>query len=59
MKRHEEEKATQGPLENKKHRFKIEKLEERIAPRCVKIRGYKVCYGHYNPHGKYVGAGKQ
>ena len=28
-------------------RFRIEKLEERIAPRC-----------HINPHGKEVGCGK-
>ena len=40
--------AEQKTNETKKPRFKIEKLEERIAP--------KNC--HYNPHGKLVGCGK-
>ena len=33
MKPYEEEKATKEPLQSTKPRFKIEKLEERIAPR--------------------------
>jgi hypothetical protein len=49
----------QKTSESKKPRFKIEKLEERIAPK--RFCGRDVCYhyGHYNPHGKYVGAGNR
>ena len=57
----EEQKTT----ETKKPRFKIEKLEERIAPGGLKHpggphgRGYYNGGGgcHYNPHGKVVGCG--
>jgi hypothetical protein len=44
--RNEEQKlvAAQGQTKAKQPRFKIEKLEERIAPAC-----------HYNPNGKAVG----
>jgi len=43
-----------------KPRLQIEKLEERIAPRrrCGWGDCYNDHYGHYNPHGKYVGGGK-
>ncbi len=58
MKSQTEEQKTS---ETKKPRFKIEKLEERIAPRCSP-RNFRCDphggYGHYNPHGKLVGAGK-
>jgi len=37
--------AAPGPKEQRK-RFRLEKLEERIAPK-----------GHYNPHTKWVGDG--
>jgi hypothetical protein len=47
---------------SKNPRFQIEKLEERIAPRCYRVRGYRYCDGgggnggcHYNPQGKMVG----
>ncbi len=56
----EEQKTT----ETKKPRFKIEKLEERIAPGSLKHPGphgggyYNSGGGcHYNPHGKVVGCG--
>jgi hypothetical protein len=42
--RNEEQKLTEGQTQTKKARFKIEKLEERIAPAA-----------HYNPHGELVG----
>ena len=44
-----------GP-EERKRRFQIVKLEERIAPH--RGRGHDRCYFgnyHYNPHGKPVG----
>jgi len=43
-----------GPSD-KQPRFKLVKLEERIAPRRGKHPGG--C--HYNPQGKLVGCGKQ
>ncbi len=52
----EEQKTT----ETKKPRFKIEKLEERIAPRC-RPDGFRCDHGpgggdcHTNPQGKMVG----
>jgi hypothetical protein len=45
----EEQKTT----ETKKPRFKIEKLEERIAPRHGRGKYMHGC--HENPHGKVVG----
>jgi hypothetical protein len=49
----------QQTSETSKPRFQIEKLEERIAPRryCGRDYCYHDHYGHYNPHGKYVGDG--
>ena len=61
MKQRTDKPVTNDAVHDKKPRFKIEKLEERIAPRCVKSRFSRFeryCDGHYNPHGKYVGAGK-
>ena len=58
MKSRTEEQKTS---ESKKPRFKIEKLEERIAPRCRPSNQFCPDHGrdgHYNPHGKYVGGGK-
>lgn len=51
------------PTKGSTPRFRIEKLEERIAPRCYRVRGYRYCDGgggnggcHYNPQGKMVGS---
>jgi hypothetical protein len=48
--RNEEQKLTEGQTQTKKPRFKIEKLEERIAPK----RSKGICFDA-NPHGKLVG----
>lgn len=40
-------KDTEPRKEARKIRFRIVKLEERIAPGCQA--------GHFNPHGKFVG----
>ena len=42
----ESKKPPEARKEEKKRRFQIVKLEERIAP----------CGYHQNPHGKYVGS---
>ena len=49
----QEEKQKFGQGKATKPRFKIEKLEERIAPRHGPDTGFGSC--HYNPHGKLVG----
>lgn len=42
--RNKQERFTAARSKAAKPRFHIEKLEERVAPRC-----------HWNPHGKFVG----
>lgn len=46
----ESNKLAKTRVDQRKRRFHIDKLEERIAPRLN-----DGCLGHFNPHGKCVG----
>ena len=54
------EKIDSSSAESKVSRFRIETLEERIAP-LICADPFGCCYdtkGHYNPQGKWVGGGR-
>lgn len=64
MSKHVSAANSDQPLEERKQRFQVVQLEERIAPTewAGGLGGYYYYYsgnGHYNPHGKWVGGGRR